>query len=511
MVNYKKRQKGDSVKKIIGIVCLCLVLGGSSPVFGMKSPPAETEAAAIDERLQELLHVKGPFDSENHAGAVTFLQTGEIVVLRVDGEQIALEKYTKEGHKIRSLSIPAPSDSPVFNRASGFLVEVDDGRIFTNNGDDAFEIDSDFSKFTALGPLGFMPMDFRTKGTTLISQSQIGFLTDLLKFSDYAISGNPMAFASNPWTMIRVHEMGLALPEGYTLDRIMGSDFGETSDSIYALVYAKATAGENSNEFYIIHLEKSHVEGKVFWERTAWIPIERLGDTWIPTLRVTANGFEIIEQSPSYPSGGVAHLHRLNLEGMKQETIEIPGDVRFYDADGDQSLVTSWTYDGSGSTVYLVNWDYAGTGSTQEALSQGRSQPLIRERSMNGKTLARFRDHAYGLLQRKDKETGIADYLAPLKTEESDVLLQIPLEDLLEKLDQQARNLEIFYGEDRIAIPISSLDCRAVLDKLPCKTDATIEIHLVRQGDHSVQWTASLFVVEQVDEMTKLVHRTRIQ
>lgn len=500
------------MKKIIGILFLCLVLGGIPPVFGDTGSSSPTKSIASHVRLQEILHVNGTFLNQNHAGNVIFLQTGELVVLRVDQELISLEKYTNKGQLIRSLPIPPPTDgSRIFDRVLGFLVEADDGRIFANNGYDAFEIDSTFSTITKREPLGFMPMDFRIKSNTILSQCQIGWPTDSLILRNFSVSNNPMDFEDNPRTFLREFEISQALPEGYTLNRIMSSDFGETENSLFVLVNAKKLSATPTSDFYIIQLEKSIDNNRVMWDRQAWIPIERSGNTWIPTLRVTKNGFEILEQLSSFLGNPLTKLHRLNAEGIQQNTIEIPNDVRSFDANGDQTVVTSWSTTSGQSTVYLVNWDATETGSTPSTLSQGRLQPLIRERSMNGKTLARFKSHGYGLMKQIEEETGIVDYLAPLKTESSDVLLQIPLEDLLEKLDEQARNLEILYGDDHIVIPITSLDCRAALNELPCATDATIEIHLTRQENGSVQWTASLYVIEQIDEKTKLVHRTNLQ
>jgi hypothetical protein len=91
-----------------------------------------------------------------------------------------------------------------------------------------------------------------------------------------------------------------------------------------------------------------------------------------------------------------------------------------------------------------------------------------------------------------------------------DVRLQIPYEDALAKAGLGARNLVLTYLGQEIAIPFERL-MSVDLASMPCTDEATIEIHL--QADEAGQVTISidLFVVEQVDAMTRLVHRTSIQ
>jgi hypothetical protein len=87
----------------------------------------------------------------------------------------------------------------------------------------------------------------------------------------------------------------------------------------------------------------------------------------------------------------------------------------------------------------------------------------------------------------------------------------MPLCDVLAKLNDSARNLEILYGGDCILIPMTALAVEDLLAQMPCETDATVEIHLIRGEDGKTTVRAGLFVVVQVDGMSKLVHRRAIQ
>jgi hypothetical protein len=153
--------------------------------------------------------------------------------------------------------------------------------------------------------------------------------------------------------------------------------------------------------------------------------------------------------------------------------------------------------------IIQMNWD-------QEDQQSGGMRPVIAERTFGGQTLARFTDKKFGLLKQVEEETGIVDYRAPLKAQTNDLRLQIPYCDLLAKAGTGARNLMITYQGQEIAISFDLLLSVGV-DEMPCQDDATIEIHLQVGEEGNISYTIELFVVEQVDAMTKLVHRKTIQ
>ncbi|BES66703.1 hypothetical protein SANA_31420 [Gottschalkiaceae bacterium SANA] len=150
-----------------------------------------------------------------------------------------------------------------------------------------------------------------------------------------------------------------------------------------------------------------------------------------------------------------------------------------------------------------MNWDEKAEGS-------GGMRPVIAERTFGGQTFARFTDKKFGLLKQVEEETGIVDYRAPLKAQTNDLRLQIPYCDLLAKAGMGARNLMISYQGQELGIPFDLLLSLSV-DEMPCQDDATIEIHLQIDEEGNISYTIELFVVEQVDGMTKVVHRKRIQ
>lgn len=150
-----------------------------------------------------------------------------------------------------------------------------------------------------------------------------------------------------------------------------------------------------------------------------------------------------------------------------------------------------------------MNWD-------GEAAQSGGMRSVIAERTFAGRTLARFTDKKFGLLKQVEEETGIIDYRAPLKAQTNDVRLQIPYGDLMAKAGTGARDLVLTYQGQEIAIPFELL-LSADLSEMPCQDDATIEIHLSADDQGHVTYTIELFVVDQVNAMTKVVHRKTIQ
>jgi hypothetical protein len=239
-----------------------------------------------------------------------------------------------------------------------------------------------------------------------------------------------------------------------------------------------------------------------------------------------------------------------NLEIRDMYTTEDHIVVLFHELNQERSFIQRYAYDGelvdqletnyrtrkitagpNGSTLYLqkrfieegdAEYGEYGLGSWQLEVIQtnwdqeeakastGRMKPVISERNFGGKTIARFADDGFGLLKQVKEDTGILDYKAPLKSQAMDVRLQIPYEDALAKAGLGARNLVLTYLGQEIAIPFERL-MSVDLASMPCTDEATIEIHL--QADEAGQVTISidLFVVEQVDAMTRLVHRTSIQ
>lgn len=153
--------------------------------------------------------------------------------------------------------------------------------------------------------------------------------------------------------------------------------------------------------------------------------------------------------------------------------------------------------------IIQMNWD-------QKEQQTGGMRPVIAERTFGGRTLARFTDKKFGLLKQVEEETGIVDYRAPLKAQTNDLRLQIPYCDVLAKAGTGARNLMITYQGQEIAIPFDLLMSVSV-DEMPCQDEATIEVHLQQGEDGNITVTIELFVVEQVDGMTKVVHRKTIQ
>jgi hypothetical protein len=295
---------------------------------------------------------------------------------------------------------------------------------------------------------------------------------------------------------------------GYEDGRVMAADFGDTENELY-LLYGSVTGA--SSEWAIIEMNVEwrdrnfKDEQQSFDESDNWtveniIELDGVFETCFATnLVYDGTGFQIAT------IWGVENttIYRVNKEGDVKDSVRLPGLSLYFDAKGNEAIasVIIERYSGVGHGYYKIEW-----GSS----SMGSPTRLIHERSFGGKTTAAFRDGGYGLLQRNEDEFGLVDYLAPLRTKESDVRLRIPLSDVLTRLGGSARNLEILFGEDRISIPMTALAVQDLLAQMPCETDATIEIHLVRGEDGTITVSADLFVVEQVDGMTKLVHRRAI-
>jgi hypothetical protein len=158
--------------------------------------------------------------------------------------------------------------------------------------------------------------------------------------------------------------------------------------------------------------------------------------------------------------------------------------------------------------VIQINWDGKASSGSK---SVGRMKPVIKEQTRTGQTIARFTNSQFGLLRIEAPETGIVDYQAPIRSKENLVNLQIPYCDIKAKLESGARNLMVEYQGQTLIFPMDLLDCDDILAAMPCQSDATIEIIMHTDETGTVTYEVQLFVVEQVNAMTRVVHRKTIQ
>ncbi len=156
-------------------------------------------------------------------------------------------------------------------------------------------------------------------------------------------------------------------------------------------------------------------------------------------------------------------------------------------------------------------WVVKLSGVEEVRESTGRPISMIVERSFGGQTLATFRDNCFGVFKAVELESGRVDYRALLKSDEMDLRLRIPFEDIMRKQGAGANNLLIEYRGQEIKIPMSLFYCESLLAEMPCQDDATIEIHLTVDEDGVVNQKIQLFVVEQIDEISRVVRRATVQ
>lgn len=147
---------------------------------------------------------------------------------------------------------------------------------------------------------------------------------------------------------------------------------------------------------------------------------------------------------------------------------------------------------------------------TREAKKQlGRIRPLVSERTVGGQTIARFEDMKFGLIAQKD-ESGLFDYLVPLRTKANDIRLLIPYADVIVKAAEDAGDLVLNYQDHEIRIPMAVFEGDWFAD-MPVQTEATFEIHLLVDEAGQTTYSIDFFVVEQVNEKIRRVHRRTVQ
>ena len=234
-------------------------------------------------------------------------------------------------------------------------------------------------------------------------------------------------------------------------------------------------------------------------------------------LYVTDNAIVVLWQNDSLRQG---FIQRYSYDGELIDEVEVDPSVRRI------------TEGPEGSTIYVrlappevalvlrtpglpyeaiqITWPHA-QQSDSCLTGSGGMKPVIRERTRSEQTIARFIDHQFGLLRVEEPETGIVDYQAPIKSSENLVKLQIPYCDIKAKFESGARNLLVEYQGQELVFPMDLFDCDDMLASMPCQSDATVEIIMHTDEAGNVTYEIQLFVVEQVNVMTRVVHRKTIQ
>jgi|GEM_PF-1411799 len=523
-------------------ICFLLIIGmifSSCPVF------AQSQAIEynLDERISPLLtiDIHGP---QTYAGDITFASNGTILLQQVEADpfyhdinqgddlssldRLYIKHLRQNGDVIASADLDWNLDPFSFHPFASFVAQDPKGFVYTSSPQQLYMLPSDLSQPLDQGnfrmpPASMFEIDLQGN-TALIAQRVLS--QDVRAFNPEGDENNHSQIALDyisfvPFTgekdtlfssMIILPAENLASLFGKSA-YVMEVDFAETADTLYVLVY-----------------DDGKTDQEPVWK------IAKVKFTIAPSKDQDSVIFDVIDEGFTlqdakstdmalcYEFDGENHqvvffqesdvgvksirpeinestLSRFDITGALIDSIKLPGNIYAFDARDDKSIIALNAYPTEHIGHYMINWKSPSTGSPSS---------LIHERTMKGKTMAIFRDKGYGLLRKENPDTGIIDYLAPLKTEESDVRLRIPFCDLIAKIQNEGQNLEILYGQDRINIPMSQLDVRDLLSQMPCDTDATIELHLIRNEDGSVQTTAELFVVEQVNAQTKRVHRLPI-
>jgi hypothetical protein len=208
------------------------------------------------------------------------------------------------------------------------------------------------------------------------------------------------------------------------------------------------------------------------------------------------------------------YIERFTYDGKLVDTVEI------------DFCVNTITEGPNGSTIYIQRrgtddidqnksksgvWEAIQINWESKSINGSGPKSVIQEKTRAGHTVARFTDSQFGLLRIEEPETGIVDYQAPIRSNESLVKLQIPYGDIKAKFESGVRNLLVYYQDQELVFPMELFACDDMLAAMPCQSDATIEIIMQTDEAGNVTFEVQLFVVEQVNGMTRVVHRKTIQ
>lgn len=512
-------------KTAIILLMVCLVLGSFSNAFAedlRDEPRRNVERSYKQERLFE---IKGTI-------------ADELIYLCM----IKDLAYNPESRELYLLT-PSICESPSYERDNQYVFDLDGNVIGTPQypviSDGIVRLSLEFDKGNVYSTEFDFDADTETSATRvydLVANQDLGSLDISSERGQIAVSGNKIAYHTNkegsnyvdksnkePMEYTPNFYIGILSPyttsagavEVYSeTGQVKAFDFTPDGKSF---VYGTKECGENSEDPKFMIRTVDAESGVLLDEFTFDNAIEGESEKKvIESLYVTENYIVVLTRFYGEEKGAI---QRFTLDGelidsvitnyhTKQVTEGPNGSTIYIEKRFDNENEGYEGYDEScvgHFEVVQVDWN------ARNPFETGRPKAIISEKTVGGKTLAEFKDTGFGLMKVIDPETGAMDYKAPLKSDKNDVRLRIPFADMKVKLAEGANHLLINYKGQEIAIPMSAFDCTDLLAGMPCEDDATIEIHLLVDETGNVTVTVQLFVVEQVDGMTKVVHRKTIQ
>lgn len=424
--------------------------------------------------------------------------------------------YDMKGNEITSPLYPVASDAIM-----RYSIEFDRGKVYSmefnsevdagSSASQVYQLNENELANHALGSLGVYSWD-----------------------GQFSVSGNVIAYhtnmrASNKQEDEKIRQLEESVPNFYlgTLEPYTTSSgsvqkvYSETG-SVRAfdlspdgtkLIYGTKECEEDTVDpkfmIRIVDTEDASLIREFILENAPADPMER--GSKVEALYATDDYLVVLTR---YKSVGRSMIQRYTYEGELIDGVEANFQVgAITEGPNRSTLYFERRRDGMEDSceghyeIVQIHWDPYGA----ESESTGRPKAVIAEKTKGGKTIATFKDEGFGLLRSEDPETGIVNYRAPLKSDKDDIRLRIPFKDIQVKLAAGANDLLIDYHGQEIAIPMSAFDCADILMGMPCQDDATIEIHIEADESGQVTVTVELYVIEQVNAMTRIVHRKSIQ
>lgn len=322
---------------------------------------------------------------------------------------------------------------------------------------------------------------------------------------------------------LELSQMELIEPAGINDEKVSvnQSEFAFSADG-QKLIYAEQFGGSEGVWINTIYWEESDLDGAELIRKENRFEITASKEDWecaIFDLYTTEDYIVVFSKALMMENGipvGKGFIERYTYGGELVDSVITNFGVRritegqngstiyiqkHYEDDIEQDMCSGGTME-----VIQVNWENGAIKSRPGGLRH-----IIQEQTRTGLTIARFQDNQFGLLRAEDPETGVLDYRAPIRSEENLVRLQMSYCDVVAKMASGARNLVVEYKDQMIELPMAIFDCDDLLTSMPCQDEATFEVILKADEAGNVSYQVQLFVVEEVNGMTKLVHRKTIQ
>lgn len=494
-------------KRLMMVLVVAMLVSGSG---GFADEIAELGDDVPQAQVKTLYKLENSTWIGNTLGDIRFMNDGSLVLAVQESRNLVLETYDAQGLKKDSfIAGPSPgTEVPA-------LVLGEDGNLYMSNTKNQYQLTS-----SGVILLGDDPIDQRLEIRTLDKElvyrqmrSEL-YSMDALSFYSYEGRENPLINHDDLQQILLTAEIQRLVGDDLRIGQVMMADYGSSVEQLFVLVEARK---ERVTQLYMIELEKAPLNltngPLVPVKLKQVIPLAVETTAWIGHMVVTEESFDVIASKRG--SSSESMVYRFTHDGALVGSTKVSGMAMSLDANSDQTVVVTKSMLEQTDFAYLITWptesEEQEPGDTKSNVDTRQMKSFVQVRSRNGQAIAVMNRGSLGLRKTRVEETNQLDYRVSVRSTENTVKFQAPLDDFLAIQGEKSHDLVIQLPDQDVRISLEDIDFSSIQNNEMDVVEKTVEVQMQKDELGNVRVAIQLLVVEQIDEITKVVHRFQLR